>query len=111
MEVMAVAESESATSLAWYSRMLRIRRGPNTNDCTISEIWNNPVPIAPLREYSYRNDEPGPHAGVSEILTYRWECWRQVKNEAEARDSNEAGMFDPLAETVVMFTTWTHLAK
>ena len=30
---MAVPASELATSLAWYSRMLRMRRGPSTNIC------------------------------------------------------------------------------
>jgi len=38
IEAMAVASSELATTLALYCRMLRIRRGPNTNICTTQEI-------------------------------------------------------------------------
>jgi hypothetical protein len=37
-----VPASDSRTSSAWYSRTLRMRRGPNTNNCTKSPIWRKP---------------------------------------------------------------------
>jgi hypothetical protein len=96
IEVIPVAASESATSLAWYSRTPRIRRGPNTNDCTTSKIWRNPAQIWVSKEdWYYRNDESWSHKKVSQRLTYRWEYWREIKNELEARNSNEATMSDP----------------
>jgi len=38
-EFMLVPASELVTSLAWYSRTLRMRRGPSTNICTGNKIW------------------------------------------------------------------------
>jgi hypothetical protein len=42
IEVMAIASSELATSLALYSRTPRIRRGPITNICTTSIVRVKP---------------------------------------------------------------------
>ena len=42
IEFMLVSASESATSFAWYSRTLRMRRGPITNICTTTKTWRTP---------------------------------------------------------------------
>jgi hypothetical protein len=43
IEFMLASASEPATSFAWYSRTLRMRRGPNTNICTTIKIWKTPA--------------------------------------------------------------------
>jgi hypothetical protein len=43
IEVIAVASSELVTTLALCCRMLRMRRGPNTNICTVKKNWRPPV--------------------------------------------------------------------
>jgi hypothetical protein len=59
IEFISMSASESATSFAWYSRTLRMRRGPNTNICTPNEIWRLPWIIKDPKEFEfYRNDEP-----------------------------------------------------
>jgi hypothetical protein len=59
IEFMLVSASESAMSFAWYSRTLRMRRGPNTNICTISKTWWPPLSArTPIEFEVYRNDEP-----------------------------------------------------
>jgi hypothetical protein len=59
IEFMLVSASESATSVAWYSRTLRMRRGPNTNICMTAKTWRPPESAwAPIEFEPYRNDEP-----------------------------------------------------
>jgi hypothetical protein len=58
MEFMLVSASEPATSFAWYSRTLRMRRGPSTNICTIDKTLRMPTNITvPIASGFYRNDE------------------------------------------------------
>jgi len=42
----SVPASEFTTCLAWYSRMLRMRRGPNTNNCMNLAIEAMPTKLA-----------------------------------------------------------------
>jgi hypothetical protein len=59
IEFMLASASEPATSFAWYSRTLRMRRGPNTNICTTVKIGRTPSNIVyPIEFEFYRNDEP-----------------------------------------------------
>ena len=58
MEPMPIPASELATSSAWYSRTLRMSRGPSTNICMIEAISRTPKKIwVPTEIEFFRNDE------------------------------------------------------
>lgn len=77
IEDMVVPSSELAASLAWYSRMLSIRRGPRTNICmTCMEV------------VSCRNGDEWSTAEVSHRLAYPG-LWRE-RGEVIARNSSKA---------------------
>jgi len=86
--VMPVPSSEVATSLAWYSRMLRMRRGPSTNICTTVTNWSTALYItAPTEDKFCRNNQERSGASESRKSTYKYP--RSQGAESEARDSTK----------------------
>lgn len=61
IEFIALAASESVTNFAWYSRTLRMRRGPSTDSCTVSKIRVKKIlNLNVQKKYVLSSRMPGP---------------------------------------------------
>jgi len=110
IEFILVSALDSARSLAWYSRTLRMRRGPNSNLCTLEEIWKAPLSIwASIDCEFYRNGEQWLQADVNNRSMH--EEPRRENNKLNARYTSKASMCAISAENIATSTLQAHLMK
>jgi hypothetical protein len=94
---MLVSASGLATSFAWYSRTLRMRRGPSTNICTTNTTWKTPKSIwAPIEFEPYEIGEELLQVDVSDGSAHLEH--QSEMSKLEARDTNKASTCGTWAE-------------
>jgi len=94
---MLISGFDWATSFAWYSRTLRMRRGPSTNICTLKRIWIAPSSIwVSIDCEFYRNGEQCLQIDASDKLAHI-KLWRKG-TEVKARDRKKASTCGTWAE-------------